>query len=178
MTQPTITIVAATNRPGALTTQLADHYATLLQQRGANASILSLTALPADFTASALYANSGQQPDFNRLRHTMETAEKYVFIIPEYNGSFPGVFKAFIDGLQFPNTFKDKKCVLVGLSKGPQGSALALSHVTDIFNHLRMHVHPFKLRLANIHDSQLATLLANPTYAQLLAEQADAILNY
>ncbi len=175
MTQPSITVVAATNRPGALTTQVADHYATLLQQRGIHAHILSLTALPADFTASALYANSGKNEAFNRLRHSMEEAQKYVFITPEYNGSFPGVLKAFIDGLQFPSTFKDKKCALIGVSKGPQGGALALSHLTDIFNYLRMHVHPLKLRLANVHDGQLATLLANSTYTQLLAEQADAV---
>ncbi|MEL6607264.1 MAG: NAD(P)H-dependent oxidoreductase, partial [Bacteroidota bacterium] len=104
--------------------------------------------------------------------------QKYVFIVPEYNGSFPGVFKAFIDGLQFPNTFKDKKCALVGVSKGPQGASFAMSHLTDIFHYLRMHVYPLKPRLAGIRDGQLASVLTNQQYVQLLDEQATGIINY
>ena len=108
----------------------------------------------------------------------MEEANKYVFIIPEYNGSFPGVFKAFIDGLRFPATFEGKKCAIVGVSKGAQGGALAMSHLTDIFHYLKMHVHPLKPRLSNIHDSALATVLAMPRYVQLLEEQAEEIVRY
>ena len=173
-----ITIVAATNRENSLTAQVANHYAQLLHQRRSDAQVLQLTELPADFTVSALYANRGKHPVFNRLKEAMEVAQKYIFIVPEYNGSFPGVFKAFIDGLQFPTTFRDKKCALVGISKGPQGGALALSHLTDIFHYLRMHVHPLKPRLGNIHDSQLATVLANKHYVELLEEQAKGIIQY
>ena len=173
-----ITIVSATNHKNSLTAQVADYYAGLLQARGCGNQVLKLTALPDDFTVSALYANSGKNPAFNRLKEVMEVAQKYVFIIPEYNGSFPGVFKAFIDGLKFPDTFRGKKCALVGVSKGPQGGAFAMSHLTDIFHYLRMHVHPIKPRLASIHDSQLATVLANPTYVQLLEEQAEGIIHY
>ena len=178
MTPSSITVVAATNRENSLTAQVAAYYAQMLQQQGGDAQILSLTAQPADFTVSALYANRGKQPGFNRLKEMMETAQKYVFIVPEYNGSFPGVLKAFIDGLQFPTTFRDKKCALVGVSKGAQGGALALSHLTDIFNYLRMHVHPLKPRLGNIHDSQLATVLANEQYVALLQEQAKGVMCY
>ena len=42
----------------------------------------------------------------------MSQSEKFVFIVPEYNGSFPGVLKTFIDGLAFPDTFEQKKNVL------------------------------------------------------------------
>ncbi len=173
-----ITIVSATNHKNSLTAQLADYYAELLRQKGCDNQVLKLTDLPADFTSSALYENSGKHPDFNRLRAIIETTQKYVFIIPEYNGSFPGVFKAFIDGLQFPDTFKGKKCAMVSVSKGPQGGLFAMSHLTDIFHYLKMHVYPLKPRLANISDSQLTTVLANQQYLQLLEEQAEGIIHY
>ena len=70
----------------------------------------------------------------------IQSCDKFVFVVPEYNGSFPGVFKAFVDGLKYPASFKDKKCALVGISSGTQGGALALSHLTDIFNYLGMNV--------------------------------------
>ncbi len=173
-----ITVVSSTNNKNSLSAQLADYYAGVLRKRGCDSQVLKLTSLPPDFTVTALYEQNGKHPEFNHLRKLMETAQKYVFIIPEYNGSFPGVFKAFIDGLQFPDTFKGKKCAMVGVSQGPQGGAFAMSHLTDIFHYLKMHVHPLKPRLSDIRDSQLATILANEKYVQLLEEQADGIINY
>lgn len=173
-----ITIVSATNHKNSLTAHVADYYAGILQKKGCESQVIKLTDLPADFTESALYGNMGKNEAFNRLKEVMETSHKYVFIIPEYNGSFPGVFKAFIDGLEFPTTFKGKKCAMVGVSKGPQGGAFAMSHLTDIFHYLRMAVYPLKPRLSSIHDSQLATVLAQETYVRLLEEQAEGIINY
>ncbi len=173
-----ITVVSGTNNKNALSAQVADYYAELLRKRGCDHQVLKLTSLPDDFTVTALYENSGKNSEFNHLRELMEVTQKYVFIIPEYNGSFPGIFKAFIDGLQFPDTFKGKKCAMVGVSKGPQGGAFAMSHLTDIFHYLKMHVYPLKPRLGNILDSQLATVLANAQYVQLLEEQAEGIINY
>lgn len=173
-----ITIVSATNHRNSLTAQVADYYAEILLKKGCESQVIKLTELPADFTESALYGNMGKNTAFNRLKEIMEASQKYVFIIPEYNGSFPGVFKAFIDGLEFPNTFKNKKCAMVGVSKGPQGGAFAMSHLTDIFHYLRMGVHPLKPRLSSIQDSQLDTILANPQHVKLLEEQAAEMINY
>src|SRR3546814_20991240 len=106
---------------------------------GAESQILDLSELPADFTASALYHNSGKNEKFNQLRMEMEQAQKYIFMLPEYNNSYPGVFKAFIDGLSYPNALLNKKCALVGISDGPSGHALGLSHINDVFNYLGMH---------------------------------------
>jgi len=178
MNNANILVVSGTNNRNSLTAQVADYYATLLHKRDCDSQVLKLTSLPADFTVTALYENQGKNDAFNRLRERMEIAQKYVFIVPEYNGSFPGIFKAFIDGLSFPSTFKGKKCAMVGVSKGPQGGVLAMSHLTDIFHYLRMHVYPLKPRLSSIHDSKLATVLANTQYAQLLEEQAEGIIGY
>ena len=175
---PKIVVVAGTNRPHSLTAQVADYYVSLLAKYACSPQVLKLVHLPADFTVTAMYAHKGTNPAFNLLRMPMEEGEKYVFVVPEYNGSFPGVLKAFIDGLQFPDTFKGKKCALVGVSKGSQGGALALSHLTDIFHYLKMHVYPLKPRLSHVHDSKLDTLLANPQYVHLLQEQAEAIVQY
>ena len=173
-----VTIVASTNRKQSLTEAVAHYYADLLHKKGCTNQVLKLTALPPDFTVSVLYENRDSNAAFNKLRDVMEAAEKYVFIVPEYNGSFPGVLKAFIDGLRFPETFRDKKCALVGVSKGIQGGIIALSHLTDIFHHLKMHVYPRKLALGNIKDSRIQTLLANEQYVQLLKEQAAAIIHF
>ena len=145
-----ITIISCTNRKSALSKVVSEFYQKLLKQVGAESKILNLQDLPADFILSALYENAGRNLVFNEMTQLVKDSNKFVFIVPEYNGSFPGVLKAFIDGLDYPNPFKDKKCALVGLSSGVQGGALALSHLTDIFNYLGMHVLALKIRLPGI----------------------------
>ncbi len=173
-----ILVIAATNRKNSLSAQLTDYYAELLRRKGGEVEVYKLVHLPEDFTARALYENSGKHAGFNVSRRLAEQFSRYVFVVPEYNSSFPGVFKAWIDGLAFPSTFKGKRCALVGVSQGPQGGAFAMSHLTDIFHYLGMQVYPLKLRLANIKDSRLETILASPQYVQLLEEQAAGILSW
>ncbi|OJW69319.1 MAG: NADPH-dependent FMN reductase [Candidatus Amoebophilus sp. 36-38] len=177
MTDQSILIIAGTNRNNSLSSATAHHYAQILEKKGASAQVLELTSLPPDFTATALYQNMGKNKEFNLLAAQVEQAQKYVFIVPEYNRSFPGVLKAFIDGLS-PRIFTGKRCALVGLSQGMHGGSFALGHLTDIFHYFRMHVYPLKPTLGNITDSRLETVLANSRYIKLLEEQAEGIIKY
>ncbi len=173
-----ITIVSSTNRNDSVSYQLSQRYQAILETLEVESMIIDLNELPNDFTVSALYENSGKNTEFNKLRNFMKESKKYVFIVPEYNGSFPGVLKAFIDGLEYPNTFKDKKCALVGLSSGLQGGGLALSHLTDIFNYCGMHVLAQKPKLARIESNMDGTQITNKLYLELLRAQAEALVAF
>ncbi len=171
-------IICGTNRESSVSRVLSGIYQELLAARGIKAEIIDLAELPQDFIASALYENSGKNASFNVYRQKMLQAQKYVFIVPEYNGSFPGVLKAFIDGLKFPDTFPDKKCALVGLSSGVQGAGLALSHLTDIFNYCGMNVLALKPKLARIEDNMTAEEIDNDLYKELLEQQVEKLIKF
>src|SRR5690606_14575368 len=142
-----ITIIVGTNRLNSKSRKVSEFYRDRLDALGIVNQIVDLSDLPEDFIVSALYHNSGKNEKFNAIRQEIERAEKYIFVLPEYNNSIPGVFKAFIDGLSYPNALMNKKCALVGISDGVSGNALGLSHITDIFNYLGNHVPPHKVRL-------------------------------
>lgn len=171
-----ITIIAGTNRSNSISSMLAVYYQSLLKERNTASQILDLSELPADFIFSALYDNTGKNESFNEIAGRLQQSEKFVFIVPEYNSSFPGVLKAFIDGMDYPNPLRGKKAALVGLSSGVQGASLALSHLTDILNYLGMHVLAQKPRLAKIEENMTENRLKNKLYIQLLQEQVDALL--
>lgn len=174
-----ITIIAGTNRPNSRARRISELYAANLREFGAEVQILDLAALPADFTASALYHNVGQHAEFNQLVELASGAEKLVFVVPEYNCSYPGVLKAFIDGLPYPGGIRDKKAALVGLSSGTQGGLLALSHLTDVLMYLGTAVLPQRVRLPTIEASlSAAGELHNPLFEQLLREQAEQLLRF
>ena len=173
-----ITIITGTNRISSNSRAVANLYAKLLDERQVENQILDLADLPADFTASALYDNIGTNQAFNELSALIGNSNKFVFIVPEYNGSFPGVLKAFIDGLSYPNTFRNKKAAMVGLSSGVQGSGLAMSHLTDIFNYLGMHVLALKPRLAQIEKNFDGTAITNQLYLELLNQQIEQFIHF
>jgi len=173
-----ITIVCSTNRKKSTSKTVSKIYNKILDGLNVESQILDLSDLPGDFTISALYDKSGENEVFNQLAKKMTRAKKFVFIVPEYSGSFPGVLKAFIDGLPFPNSFNNKKCALVGLSSGVQGGGLALSHLTDIFNYCGMHVLALKPKLSNIDQYLSENIISNKLYMELLEEQAQHLIDF
>ncbi|MFY0625605.1 MAG: NAD(P)H-dependent oxidoreductase [Reichenbachiella sp.] len=172
-----ITIICSTNRQNSVSKLLTSIYQDILRTHNVEAKTIYLEDLPKDFTGTALYANAGKNDDFNPFRELMHKTDKMVFIVPEYNGSFPGVLKAFIDGLIFPTTFRDKKAALVGISSGVQGGGLALSHLTDIFNYCGMHVLANKPKLSRIEENLTENTLSK-LYQSLLEEQVEKFLKF
>lgn len=172
-----ICIISSTNRKGALSYQLSLLYKNLLEQLGEEAQIIDLANLPEDFAFSALYENSGKHSQFNEIIDQVNQADKFIFVIPEYNGSFPGVLKTFIDGMSYPNPLKNKVCGLVGLSSGMQGSALALSHMTDILNYLGAIVVPVRPKCPDIESKYVDGKITDNTFNQLLEEQAKQLIS-
>ncbi len=174
-----ITLLVGTNRPNSRARFVAAFYAPLLNALGAKTQFLDLADLPADALEGALYHNGGKHEAFNSLAARLDASEKVVFFVPEYNCSFPGALKVFIDGLPYRGGLRGKKVALVGLGTGSQGGSLALSHLTDILMYLNSAVLPLRVRLPFI-DKELTAegQLATPLLEQLLREQAAAFVAF
>lgn len=173
-----INIVIGTNRKEALSAKVAAIYQQILHEKNAECQLINLRDLPPDFTVSALYENNGQDPVFNRFRNAFKESDKFVFIIPEYNGSFPGVLKAFIDGMDYPSGLQEKKCALVGVSSGVQGASIALSHFTDVLHYLGMHVLALKVKMGEINRFLNENQLTHKVYNEMLRTQADQLIKF
>ncbi len=173
-----ITIISGTNRKNSISRQIASQYQEILNELGVDSTIIDLEKLPRDFISSALYENQGTNPDFNPISHQMKESKKFVFITPEYNGSFPGILKTFIDALDFPGTLKGKKCAIVGLSSGIQGGVMAMSHLTDIFNYLGMHVLALKPKLVKINQKMENGKVIDESDLRRLKGQAEEFIQF
>ena len=173
-----ITIVVGTNRKNAVSYAVALQYKEILSELGADSRILYLKDLPADYIKSALYENVGKNQEFNQIRELMNASSKFVFIIPEYNGSFPGVLKVFVDGLDRARALTDKKCALVGISAGDQGAGLALSHFTDILNYCGTYVLAYRLRIPKIMDLMTENKISDLAYISRIKKQAKSLLDF
>jgi NAD(P)H-dependent FMN reductase len=173
-----ILIIATTNRKNSKTYKVAEYYQSLLNNVKADNEILSLENLPEDFAFSALYENSGKNPEFNLHKDRMDKADKFVFIVPEYNGSFPGVLKTFIDGLGWPNSLTKKKAAIVSISDGSLGGAIASSHLTDIFHYLNCNVLSTLVRIPFMKKNFVDGTIKDDFIKKLLADQAGLLSEF
>ena len=143
-----ITIISGTNRPGSWTLKLAKYYQKRMREKGTEAGLLSLSQLPGNIIESDLFGK--RSAEFEPIQEIITHSQKFLFVIPEYNGSFPGVLKTFIDACSFPESFYEKKAALTGLSSGKYGNIRGVDHFTGVCHYLHLHVMPLKIHIPNI----------------------------
>ena len=173
-----ITIISTTNRKNSLTEKFAEYYASILKSKKIKIELIKLLDLPKDSLFSILYSNNNKNSDFNKMKTIIKNSKKIVFIIPEYNGSFPGVLKVFIDALSWPSELKNKKCALIGISCGDQGCSVGLSHFTDILHYIEAIVLPLKLKFGGIKNTDVSYITENEKYVKSLNNQIIKLLEF
>lgn len=145
-----ITIIAATNRPNSNTLKVATYYQKQLKLKGLDANLLSLEHLPVDILNTDMF---GKRSDaFQKIQDVISATDKFLFVIPEYNGSFPGVLKVFVDACTFPDSFYDKKAALVGIASGKYGNIRGIDHFTGVCHYIHLNVLPLRIHIPNIKD--------------------------
>ena len=135
------TIIAGTNRMGSNTLKVAKQYQAILKTKGIEAFILSLE------NVNVLTRNAAFTEMENEL---LMPADKYIFISPEYNGSFPGVLKMMFDNCKSNMIWWNKKALITGISSGRAGNLRGNDHLATILNYLKITVHPNQLPISSI----------------------------
>ncbi|MDR6784438.1 chromate reductase [Pedobacter africanus] len=143
-----VTIISGTNRPGSNTLKLAQYYQKTLAEKGLQTTLFNLEELPENLISTDLYGK--RSASFETIQDLITQTSKFLFVIPEYNGSFPGVLKTFIDACNFPESFYDKKAALVGLSSGKYGNIRGIDHFGGVCSYLHLNVLPLRIHIAAI----------------------------
>ena len=143
-----VTIISGTNRPASNTLKVAKYYQKQLAEKGLETKLLNLQDLPATLIDTDLYGK--RSTEFQEIQDLTSQTSKFLFIIPEYNGSFPGVLKTFIDACAFPESFFDKKACLVGISSGKYGNIRGIEHFNGVCAYLHLNVMPLRLHISSI----------------------------
>ena len=130
---PPVLIVSGTNRPGSNALRVAKVLKRHYEQNKARAEILNLSDLPAEIFLGTSYAN--KPPAMLDIQARVLQARGLHVVTPEYNGSFPGVLKYFIDMLKFPESFDRKPVAYVGESAGTWGGLRSVEQLQMIFGY-------------------------------------------
>lgn len=111
--------------------------------------------------------------------HLLIPSDRFVFVMPEYNGSFPGILKTMLDNTDIKACWWGKKALLTGLADGRAGNFRGLEHMTGILQYLHMHVYWDKLPLSRINEEMDETGgFARPATKAAIETQLAGFLNF
>ncbi len=164
------TIISGTNRPGSNTIRVASLYHQLLKNKEIDAHFLSLEGLNV----------ATRNTSIEKVEQEMLIpAKKFIFIVPEYNGSFPGVLKSLLDNTDIQQSWWGKKAMLTGVSTGRAGNLRGMEHLTGVLHYLRMHVYYNKLPISVVN--KLITIdnkIEDSATLKVINEQLDGFIQF
>jgi NAD(P)H-dependent FMN reductase len=163
------TIISGTNRIASHTEKVAAEYQRLLKEKDIDAGIFSLKNLDV----------LNRTPEFLKVENEiLIPTQKFIFILPEYNGTFPGVLKAMIDNSDIGKAWYHKKALLTGISTGRAGNLRGMDHLSASLNYLKMNVHHNKLPISLIDKVMDTNGRLNDETLKVIDEQLTEFINY
>ena len=122
--------------------KIAEAYQKTLSEKNIISKILGLDVFNVNERNEAFVAMENE--------FLLET-EKMIIVMPEYNGSFPGILKLMIDNTDVKNVWPNKKILLTGVSTGRAGNLRGMEHLTGVLLYLKANVHHNRLPLSIVH---------------------------
>ncbi|MEM7238587.1 MAG: NADPH-dependent FMN reductase [Pseudomonadota bacterium] len=171
-----IVVVCGTNREGALSRLLATEVVESYQQRGHDVDLLDMNELPPEILAGTAYKEPA--PAIKALVDRFLKADGVVFVVPEYNGSYPGILKLFVDMLPYPEGFDSRPCAFIGLAAGQFKGLRAVEHFQQVAGYRHAHVFPRRLFIGDSYKQFVDGKLADDELSVRLKEQAEQFLEF
>ncbi|MFN5423501.1 MAG: NADPH-dependent FMN reductase [bacterium] len=135
------TIIAGTDRLNSNSQRIGWIYQEMLLNMGVESELTTLEGVDLSDKSERFLAF---QNDF------LVPSKKFILVLPEYNGSYPGVFKSLIDLSDIKACWPGKKALLVGVATGRGGNIRGLDHITGVLHYLNVLVHPNKLPISSV----------------------------
>jgi len=135
-----IKIISSTDRPDSTSLAVSKYVKTLFEKEGVKIELISLEDFPTSDVQGGLYGKP--IPSVDEFRKPVLEADAIMWVIPEYNGGFPGILKLFIDYLPFPEAFANTTMGFIGVSAGGFGGMRAVEQFQMILNYRNAQQYP------------------------------------
>lgn len=154
MASTPLVILSGTNRPGSNTRKVAAIVEEKLKtMAGASTPVemIDIATFSSDIFSPSCYA---EKPKWfsEKVQPLILQAQGLVVVTPEYNGSFPGVLKYFIDMLKFPESLVGLPVAFIGIAAGQFGALRSVEQLTAIFHYRNAHIFGDRLFVPNINE--------------------------
>jgi NAD(P)H-dependent FMN reductase len=143
-----ILLISGTNRPNSNAIKITRVLEREYRAQDVAVDLYNLTDLPREIFDPSSYAKKPES--FIRIQQQVQASRGLHIVVPEYNGSFPGALKYFIDMLKFPESFDRKPVAFVGESAGMWGGLRPVEHLQMVFAYRNAHIYPDRVFISGV----------------------------
>ncbi len=118
-----------------------------MDQQGTANQILDLQTVPLQHVDGSQFYS--QPPGIREAVDVLNKSRGYLFVVPEYNGTFPGALKYFIDHWDYPKTFEYIPMAFIGMGSR-FGGVRPVEHLQQAMNYRNAFVLPDRVFLFNV----------------------------
>lgn len=141
-----IPIVLGTARVGAHSPKVADYVLKKALEFGFESELVR----PGDHIDAKTYRLSDGNPKAGNWKKIVAKADGFIFVIPEYNHSFPGELKILLDILY--KEYYGKVAGLIGVSGGGLGGARVVEHIKPVMTNFGMYITQKVVLFSGVRD--------------------------
>jgi len=144
-----IEVIVCTNRKGSNSGRVANIILESLKNEGQKAQLLDLSEVDWGELNTHQYGEENRPESMKPLIDRINKADGLYMICPEYNGSYPGVVKTFIDYWSYPTSFEKRPVCFTGLG-GVFGGLRPVEHLQQVFGYRNAFIFPERVFLQNV----------------------------
>ncbi len=143
-------VISGTDMSNSKCLEVANYIKGLYQKLGVEADVIDMADFPLADVVGGKYME--EVPSVKKFRKPVIEADALLFVIPEYNGSFPGILKMFIDYLPYPSALVEKPIAYVGIAGGAFGGLRPVEQFQMVANYLNAHQYPERVFISRVQD--------------------------
>ncbi|MBK7231432.1 MAG: NAD(P)H-dependent oxidoreductase [Saprospiraceae bacterium] len=169
-------IISGTNRPHSLSLKLANICKDIMGSQNLIVPAHGIHEFCPDLSNPAYYQlENWTQGMLDYQNQFIIPTEKFIMILPEYNGSFPGVLKLWMDVLSLrerKQCFSFKKLALIGISEGKSSNIRGLEHFSGVSRYFQMVSFP-----KTVHIPEIQNVISNWHNSNPIVERLQIFLD-
>lgn len=147
---PHYIIISGSIREGRLSPRVTTYLNSVLRQHG-DVEILDLAEAVFPLFNNTIDKQANPHPLLSEWWSKLKSADAFLFVNPEYNGSYTAAFKNFIDSIP-PVTFKRKPIGIVSTTTGPLGGMRGAQQTVLLTAGLMAYTVPQLLLVPKMHE--------------------------
>lgn len=164
-------IISGTDRPGSNSLKVSQFVQKIYKSFGEDVEIIDLSHLQLSSSKGPFYGQIAPG-NFGEVIEKINHSDGLIMVVPEYNGSVPGILKYFIDHWKYPETFEYRPVCMIGLG-GIFGGLRPVEHLQQVFSYRNSFFYPERVFMMNVWKMIDADArITDPLVVSLLEKQA------
>ena len=169
-------VISGTNRPNSRSLRVAQKVQEIYRSLGEEIGLIDLRELPLQELDGSQYGKNKPEA-LQKTISDLIASDGIILVCPEYNGSYPGALKYFIDHWDYPVTFEARPICFIGIG-GKFGGVRPCEHLQQVFAYRNAYIFPERVFFFNVWTQFEDDIINDSETSKLLKVQAQGFQKF